>query len=261
MPEPDPVLLAVDAGNTEIAIGLFEGDRRIETWRVATRAGETSDEWRVKLAGLLDLDGRRPPTWAVLASVVPHLTRTIAEALARVCGGDPLVVSHLTTGPVTLAVDRPEEVGADRIANAAAAWTRYRGPAVVVDLGTATNLDCVDGEGRYVGGVIAPGILVSAEELMRRAARLFRVELEPPSRAVGRTTAECLQSGIVWGAVAQIDGLVARVLAETGSGARVVATGGLAARIGPLCRTVEEVEPHLTLDGLRLIWASERKGR
>lgn len=250
------MLLAVDIGNTQTVLGLIDGDVIAARWRVATDARLTSDEIRVKIAALLAADGH---AWTdvdgvVIASVVPTLTSAYEELAEQATGKTPLVVGPGIKTGLAIAYDNPREVGADRIANAVAAIDAIGVPVVVVDFGTATTFDVVDQEGSYLGGAIAAGIETSAETLFHRAARLSAVDLEPPTRAIGRSTRESLQAGLLLGEAAMVDGLVRRVWAELGSESPVVATGGLAVRMAPLCETITAVDGDLTLQGLRLIW-------
>jgi type III pantothenate kinase len=195
---------------------------------------------------------------AVLCSVVPALTLPWAAALAARCGEAPVEVSPATAKGLKVRYRDPSAVGADRIANAVAARTLYGVPAIVVDLGTATTFDCISRQGAYLGGAIAPGVATSADELFRRAARLPRVELRRPARALGRTTEESLQAGVLWGAAGQVDALVRRLALEMQGTPVVIATGGLAATVAPECETINRVDETLTLKGMRLIWEDAR---
>lgn len=250
------MLLTVDIGNTNVVLGLFDdagqnqGDLRVGTRRDSTR-GEIS----MVVAHLCrHLEGgERGVTRTLLCSVVPSLTRTFREFVRDELGHEPIVMSGEMDLGLPLAIDDPREVGADRIANAVAARDLVGSPAIVVDLGTATNFDCVDAEGRYVGGVIAPGVETSAEDLFRRAARLTKVDFTFPDRAIGRNTRDCLRSGILHGAVGMIDSLVADIRRELGADATTIATGGLAPLVGPRCTTVDRVEVGLTLHGLLVV--------
>jgi type III pantothenate kinase len=250
------VLLAVDIGNTQTVLGLFEGEALDGHWRISTNASLTADEILVKVTGLISLSGHE---WAdvdavILASVVPRLTDAWAEVTAHACGREALIVGPgLKTG-VPIRYDNPHEVGADRIVNAVAAYRTYGGPLVVVDFGTATTLDVVAADGGYLGGAIAPGVETSAEALFSKAARLSKVDLEAPARVIGTNTRESVQAGLVLGEAAMVDGLVRRVWQELGSETAVVATGGLAPRMAPLCETITHVDVDLTLTGLRMIW-------
>jgi type III pantothenate kinase len=251
------MLLAVDIGNTNVVLGLYEGPRLEHTLRIATVRTRTADEHSVLLKQLLDLRGLSPATIdaAIVASVVPPLTEVVARAIRQACGHEPLVVGGpgLKTG-IRIRYDNPREVGADRIVNAVAAHERGQGSAIVVDFGTATTFDCVSADGEYLGGVIVPGVQVSLDGLLGRAAKLTRIELAEPPQVIGRNTPNAMQSGIVYGYASLIDGLVDKIVAELGFPCRVIATGGLASLIAPHARRVDEICPDLTLDGLRLIY-------
>jgi type III pantothenate kinase len=245
------VLLAVDVGNTQTVLGLYAGTELRGDWRLATERSTTADELGVVLAGLLDFDD---VTGICLASTVPVLVREW-EALAAKWAEAPLLVvgPGVKTG-IPIRYDDPREVGPDRIVNAVAAKARYGAPVIVVDFGTSTNFDVVSAEGEYVGGVLAPGIEISMEALFARAARLVKVDYVAPPAVIGKTTVGGLQSGLVYGFAGQVDGIVGRIREELGAEAPVVATGGLADLVAPHSRTIERVDPLLTLDGLRLVW-------
>lgn len=251
------MILAVDIGNTQTVLGLLGDEADLEgRWRISTDASLTADEIRAKIGALLELDGYR---WedvrgVVVASVVPTLTAAYEELAGRACGCSPLVVGPGVKTGLPVAYENPHEVGADRIVNAVAAIAEHGAPVIVVDFGTATTLDVVDSSGAYLGGAIAAGIETSAEALFRRAARLSAVDLEPPARVIGRNTRESVQSGLLLGEAAMIDGLVRRMWAELGYECPVVGTGGLAAMMSPLCETITAVDVDLTLKGLALIW-------
>jgi type III pantothenate kinase len=251
------LLLAVDIGNTHIKIGVYEGGTLRHHWRLNTRRDATADETALLLQGLLDQHEimRRQLTRAVVASVVPSLTPVWQDLCRRYLASEPLLVTAETAMAAGLAfdVDRPSEVGADRIVNALAALEGFGAPVLVVDLGTATKVEAVGPGGVYLGGPIAPGVVTSADALVQRAARLFRVELVAPPRVIGRNTVEAMQAGIVFGSVGLVDALVERVRAELGGRPPVVATGGLAALIAPWSRAIDAVDPLLTLAGLRLM--------
>ena len=245
------MLLAVDVGNTQTVFGLFDGERLTEQFRVATDRRRTGDELAVMLRAFVELDAL---DGIVLSSVVPELQREYELLAERWAGADLIVVGPgVSTGIPVLNVD-PREVGPDRIANAVAARERYGAPSIVVDFGTSTNFDVVSGAGEYAGGVLAPGIEISMDALFARAARLTKVPFETPERVIGRSTTAALQSGLVYGFAGQVDGIVAAIRGELAVDAPVVATGGLADLIAPHARTVEKVDPFLTLEGLRLVW-------
>lgn len=250
------MILAVDIGNTQTVIGLFHADTLLSHWRVSTDPSLTADELRIKLVSLIAADGHQ---WTeverfVIASVVPRLTAAWEEIAQAATDRPPMVVGPgLKTG-MPIRYDNPHEVGADRIVNGVAAYEAHGGPVIIVDLGTATTLDVVDASGAYLGGAIAPGIETSAEALFSKAARLSTVDLEPPDKVIGTNTRESVQAGLMLGEAAMIDGLVRRAWRELGTETPVVATGGLAARMAPLCETVTHVDPDLTLKGLILVY-------
>ncbi len=251
------MLLAVDVGNSSTVLGVFDGERLAHSWRLTTARHATADEMAALLGQLLGQKGLEQGRLhgAAVAAVVPPL-RTVWEEVATLHLGCPALVvgADLDLG-LRLEVERPSEVGADRIVDGLAAWKLYGAPAIVVDCGTATTVDAIGAGGRYLGGAIAPGIGVAAEALFQRAALLYRVELRQPTGALGTSTASQLQSGIVYGCAGQIDSLVERIRLEMGGAERVVATGGFCQLIAPVCRTVTLVDPLLTLHGLRLAHA------
>jgi len=249
------MLLAIDVGNTQSVLGLFEEGRLVVSWRVSSNPALTGDELRAKTSGLLVLSGFSwaDVTDAILSSVVPRLTHSWADAVKEGAGCSVLVVGPgLKTG-MPIRYGNPHEVGADRIANGVAAYDAFGGPVVVVDFGTATTLDVVSVDGAYLGGVIAPGLETSAEALFSKAARLSKVDISPPAHAIGTNTRESIQAGLVLGEAERVDGLVRRIQAELGCDATVVATGGLASVLAPLCETVGHTDMDLTLKGLCLV--------
>jgi type III pantothenate kinase len=251
------VLLAIDVGNTQTVLGLYEGDELAEHRRLATEARRTGDELGVLYRGLVDLervDG------ICVASSVPALVRSHEELAGRFTRAPILIVGPGTKTGLAIRYDDPREVGADRIANAVGARERYGTPCIVVDFGTSTNFDIVSAAGEFVGGVLAPGVEISMEALFQRAARLLKVDFTEPPTVIGKTTSQALQSGLVYGFAGQVDGIVARIRGELGAEARVVATGGLADLIAPHSATISLVDPWLTLEGLRLIWALNTTG-
>ncbi len=250
------MLLAVDIGNTNIVLGVFEGEQLHATWRVATGVNQMADEYAVLLLNLLHHQGLDTSeiTEVALCCVVPPLLGTFEELFQRYFHISPLVVGVGIKTGFRIRVDNPREVGADRIANAAAAHHLYSGPIIIVDLGTATTFDTISKEGDYLGGAIAPGIATATEALFTRAAMLPRVELVHPKRAIGTNTITAMQSGIVFGYVGLVEGIVARIQQELGEKAKVVATGGYAELIARETVVIDEVNPDLTLVGLRLIY-------
>jgi type III pantothenate kinase len=248
------MLLAIDVGNTGTVLGVFEDSRLAYHWRMATRRDRTPDELALLLAGLFGLAGLAFPgsvTGVALASVVPDQGQALRE---QVFGFSPLVVEPGIRTGVSIHTDNPREVGADRIVNALAAFDRYGGPCIVVDFGTATTYDAVSAKGEYLGGAIAPGIGISAAGLFQSTARLPRVELAAPRSVIGKNTVESIQSGLLFGTAAEVDGIVERMQKELGGAATVVATGGLAAVIVEHCQSIDHQEPWLTLEGLRLLF-------
>src|SRR3954469_25780321 len=250
-----PGLLAIDVGNTQTALGLYEGEELARHWRLATEPQRTGDDLGLFLGGLLELgslDGM------CLASTVPALIRSYQE-LAGGVGLELLVLGPGTRTGIPIRYDDPREVGPDRIANAVAARERYGAPSIVVDFGTSTNFDVVSPAGEYVGGVLAPGIEISMDALFARAARLTKVPFEAPERVIGRSTTAALQSGLVYGFAGQVDAIATRIRDELRApDAPVIATGGLAELIAPHSATITALDQELTLQGLRLVWERNR---
>ena len=250
------MLLAVDVGNTQTVLGLYDGERLAVHWRVATEAERTGDELGIVVGQLLELRdlGFEDVTGVCLALTVPPLVRAYEEFSRDYAEAPLLVLGPGTKTGIPIVYDDPREVGPDRIANAVAGRERYGAPCIVVDFGTSTNFDIVSAAGEYVGGVLAPGIEVSMEALFARAARLVKVDFSAPASVIGKTTVGGLQSGMVYGFAGQVDGIVRRVRGEIGDAAPVIATGGLAELIAPHAETIDTVDPFLTLEGLRLVW-------
>jgi type III pantothenate kinase len=250
------MLLTIDIGNTEITLGLFQGEDLQAHWRLTTNPDRTPDEWGIAMGGFLIQAGHSPnEVRAVcLASVAPSVTQSVVEGIASATGCTGVAVDARSPLPVKLDVDEPLTVGADRIVNALAAVELYRSDTIVVDFGTATTFDCVTADCRFIGGVIMPGLRTAADQLTRRTAKLPATELRVPSRIIGRRTEECIQAGVLYGTADAVDGIVNRIKAEwpNKGPVRVVATGGLATSVIPITKTIELAEPHLTLQGLRL---------
>ncbi len=253
------MLLAIDVGNTHIVIGLYESaasSELIDHWRISTNADRTSDEHALMVQDFLAFHGstmRSAITGIVVSSVVPRVTMSLREMTRKYFGFEAVVVGPGVKTGMPIHTDNPKEVGADRIVNSVAAFTRWGGPAVVIDFGTATTFDAVSAKGEYLGGAIAPGIEISLEALISRAAALRRVELVEPRNVIGKNTVESIQSGVIFGYAGLVDGLCRRMERELGD-CVVVATGGLSSLIAPYCDSIHHIEPWLTLDGLRLIF-------
>jgi type III pantothenate kinase len=255
------MLLAIDIGNTNIVIGLFEGRELRFRWRLGSDPQRTADEFGILVRELCGQSGVELGlvSGVILCSVVPAMTEAFQAMAREMFHVDPVVVGPDLDLGITIDYRDPSEVGPDRLANAVAVREIVRGPAIVVDFGTATTFDVVSADGRYLGGAIAPGLLTSAETLFRKAALLHRVALVAPASAVGRSTEESLRSGILFGAAGQVDALVTRIAAEWGEKPTVVATGGLASTVAPLSSAIDLVDPDLTLKGLAIIHERTRR--
>lgn len=252
-------LLTVDVGNTHTIVGLFHGDRIVKRFRFTSRHFLTPDECFLLVNLALTESGYNPPfNGSAICSVVPQLTGVYESVFEKLTDGAPVIVSGAIETGVTIRVERPEQVGADRIANAAAAHRIHGGDVIVVDLGTATTFDIVSREGEYLGGVIAAGIFTSAQRLFEKAAMIPRMDISIPTRVIGKTTVEATKSGIYFGAVAQIEGLVARIKEEWGRDATVIATGGYANLIAKNTSIISLVDPDLTLRGIYTIWRMQQ---
>jgi type III pantothenate kinase len=250
------MLLAVDVGNTQTVFGLFDGASLGQHWRIATEAHRTGDELGALIASFLDLE---EVAGICLSATVPQLVREYEAFAERYAQAELLIMGPGVRTGMSIRYDDPREVGPDRIANAVAARERYGAPCIVVDFGTSTNFDVVGPKGDFVGGVLAPGIEVSMGALASRAARLFSVDFAAPATVISQSTVGALQSGLVFGFAGLVDGIVERVRGELGAEASVVGTGGLAELISPHARTIDRVDPWLTLEGLRLVWDLNRE--
>ncbi len=258
-------LLAVDIGNTNVTLGVFDLADPAKPilahhWRMATHREQTSDEILVTLRGLTDLAGCQMESFrdAIVSSVVPPLLPIWERVCAKLLGKPPLVVGPGIKTGMPVRYENPREVGADRIVNSVAAFELMGGPVIAVDFGTATTWDCVSEKGEYLGGAIFPGIVISMEALFERTSMLHRVELARPRSVIGRTTTQSIQSGLLFGYAGLVDAMVRRIKLELGERTRVIATGGLAQRIAAETETIERVEPYLTLEGLRLLFEKNR---
>src|SRR2546425_2537113 len=265
-----PMLLAFDIGNTETTVGLFAGDRLEGHWRLHSTPYRTPDEWAAALTSQLTQAGHSTQEIraAIVASVAPPITQSLCDGITAATTRQPVLVDARSKLPIVLDVDEPLTVGADRIVNTLAALELFKKDTIVVDFGTATTFDCITADeggvggaggargakGRFIGGVIMPGLRTASDELVRRTAKLPATELLPPARAIGRRTEDCIRAGVMWGTAEAVDGLVRRIKAEWPSKTRplTVATGGLASLVAPLCKEIESVHPDLTLVGLRI---------
>jgi type III pantothenate kinase len=254
------MLLAIDVGNTNIVLGVFDGTVLVQSWRLQTVRERTLDELGLLVDGLFAHRGVRHAdiTGIVLGSVVPPVTGTMRGMIARYFGLEPLIVDPVGNTGMPIRYESPAEVGADRIVNAIAAYELYgraeRLPLIVCDFGTATTLDAVSGAGEYLGGAICPGVNISADALFQRAARLPRIDVRKPAQVIGRTTVGAMESGLFYGYVGMVEGLVRRMRDELGGRAVCVATGGLASVISPETNAIDHVDIDLTLHGLRMVW-------
>ncbi len=250
------MLLAIDIGNTNVVLGVFDNERLVENWRVGTNTQITPDEYAMifkDLFGFAKLEFGQI-TGVIISSVVPPLLPVMIEMSQKYFKIAPLIVTHELKTGITIRYDNPKEVGADRIVNAAAAYKLYGGPIIIVDFGTATTFCAVTKRGEYLGGAICPGMKISAEALFQRASKLPRVELIKPAKVIGADTVSAMQAGIIYGYAGLVDGIVERMKKELSLQSKVVATGGLAELIAPETRSVEETRPQLTLEGLSLLY-------
>ena len=249
------MLLAIDAGNTNVVMGVYDGERLVADWRITTPPTWTGDEVAIMLNDLFELRGLKVDLvhGVVIGSVVPNLTPALEEASIEHLKVRPVIVGPGVRTGIRIAIENPKEVGADRIANTLAAFRKYGGPAIVIDLGTAVTYDAISAAGEYLGGAIAPGVGISLDALLAHTAKLVRVELLAPDAVIGRSTTQAIQSGLLWGFVGQIEGMVRRMTDELGGTAHVIATGGQASMVAGLTHVIDDVDPQLTLEGLRLI--------
>ncbi len=257
------MLLAIDIGNTNVTLGVFDGDELRATYRLSTDARRMPDEYAITVNQLLPLNGLSPADVdaAAICSVVPPLTSSFTQLARKHFGVEPLEVGSRTRTGIRISYDSPRDVGADRIVDAAAAFRTYGGPVVIVDIGTATVFDAVTEQGEYLGGAIAPGISIAAESLFRTTAMLRRVELVAPPSAIGRNTVHAIQSGLVLGYSDLVKGMVGRFRQELGGEATIVATGGLAEIVAAESKIFDHIDPNLTLTGLRMVYDINMEGR
>jgi type III pantothenate kinase len=255
-----PFLLTIDVGNTNTVLGVHEGEELKAHWRLTTRREQTADEYGILVRSLFAASSVDIGQMAgvALASVVPPLTSVVVALCRQYLGHEPLVIEPGVKTGMPILYEPPSDVGADRIVNGVAALATYGGPVIVVDFGTATTFDVVTKKGEYIGGVICPGIGISADALFQRAARLPRVDIKNPGKVIGRSTVGSIQSGLYFGYAAMVEGIIARIRAELGEPVRAVATGGLAESLAADIPSIEAVDPVLTLTGLRLIWTRNR---
>jgi len=254
------MLLAIDIGNTNVVAGIFDGSTLLNHWRLATDPNTTADEYGVLCLSLMVRDGRLPQhiSGAIISSVVPALTETFESMVETSFGCTPITVSPDMDTGLTLNYSNPKEIGSDRIVNAAAAYDKFHRDLIIVDFGTATTFCAVNRAGEYLGGVIAPGLTISADALFARAAKLSKVELTRPKTVIGTDTAGSIQSGLIFGYAGLVDTLVQRMEREMGRTSYVIATGGLAPVIAPEARSIQHIEPFLTLYGLELLYRRAR---
>ncbi len=249
------MLLVIDIGNTNTVMGLYEGRRLVDDWRVRTERNMTEDEFYILVTSLF---GRNKiETWdiekTVISCVVPPMTRALNLFCRKYLNHEPHWVDAKSTATISILVDNPSEVGADRIVNAIAAYQKYKTSMIVIDFGTATTFDVISEKGEYLGGAISPGIKISAEALYHKASKLPRIEFTPPESVIGKNTDNSMKSGIICGYGALVDGMVHRIKSEMGTDPKVIATGGLASVIQDVSETIETIEPNLTLEGLRIL--------
>jgi type III pantothenate kinase len=250
------MLLCIDIGNTNLVLGVFDGEKLVENWRVGTNAQITPDEYAMIFKDLFGFAGIefKQIHGVIISTVVPPLLPVMVEMSRKYIRIEPMVVTHELKTGITIRTDNPKEVGADRIVNAAAAFKLYGGPLIIVDFGTATTFCAITKNGDYLGGAICPGVKISSEALYQRASKLPRVELVKPAKVIGSDTISAMQAGIIYGYAGLVDGIVGRMKEELSADARVIATGGLAELVIPETKTIQEIKPHLTLEGLLLLF-------
>lgn len=259
-----PNLLVVDVGNTNIVLGIYRGDQLVNSWRLATARERTFDEYGILARQLIGDELYDGLEGAVIASVVPPLNTAMSAMIHKYFDVDVLFVEPGVKTGIAIHVDNPQEVGADRIVNCVAAHAIYGGPSVIVDFGTATTFDIVTEDAQYIGGVIAPGLIISAEALFARAARLPRVDIKQPAGVIGSNTVASMQSGLYFGYLGLVDGILARIRSDVPNVRKIVATGGLATLMGSNSAHIQEVDENLTLKGLKIVYdrnKAQRRGR
>ncbi len=263
MSTPNTTILVIDIGNTNTVLGLYQGDSLRALWRLGTNREQTADEYGVVIHNLFALEklSAADISGIMIASVVPPMDSVLAEMARKYFKMEAQFLGPGTRTGMAILVDTPQEVGADRVADAIAAFEKYGGPCIVVDLGTAITFDCISAKGEYLGGVIMPGIGIAAEALFQRAAKLPRVEIREPDRVIGTNTINSMQSGLFYGAVDSIDGMLDRLSAVLGKQTRVIATGGQAPLVAAASKYKPPIDSSLTLDGLRIIYYRNRKSR